>query len=69
MKSIELGTKIAPTADHPDPIVRKARLTLEERLVARFEEAGVPMPAGLAERIVLYDRSKGYRLGVGVIVR
>jgi hypothetical protein len=69
MKAIELGKKIAPGADYPDQIVRKARLTLEERLAASFEAAGVAMPPGLAERLVSYDRSEGYRLGVGVMLR
>jgi hypothetical protein len=44
MRAIELGKKIAPGADYPDQIVRKARLTLEERLVASVEAAGVAMP-------------------------
>ena len=69
MKSAELGRKIAPGADIPDQIVRKARLTFGEKLAASFEAAGVRMPAGLAARIVAFSRSKGYRLGVGVIVR
>jgi hypothetical protein len=69
MKSTELGLKIAPTAEHPDQIVRKARLTLGERIAASFEEAGVAMPEGLGETIVAFDRSKGYRLGVAVVMR
>jgi len=69
MKSTELGQKIQPGAEHPDQIVRKARLTLVEKITASFAGAGVKMPKGLAERLVTFDRSKGYRLGVGVIVR
>ena len=34
-----------------------------------FAKAGVEMPKGLGETIVTVDRSRGYRLGVGVIVR
>jgi hypothetical protein len=69
MTSTELGRKILPSADHPDQIVRKARLTLAERIAASFAKAGVEMPKGLGETIVTVDRSRGYRLGVGVIVR
>ena len=49
--------------------MRKARLTLAERIAASFAKAGVEMPKGLGETIVTVDRSRGYRLGVGVIVR
>jgi hypothetical protein len=69
MKSTELGNKIAPQAGIPDQIVRKARLTLLERVTLSFERAGSPMPKGLRETIVSYDRTKGYRLGVKAIVR
>jgi hypothetical protein len=50
-------------------IVRKARLTLAERIERSFAEAGSRMPNGLGETIVSYDRTKGYRLGVKAIVR
>ena len=69
MKSTELGNKIAPQAGIPDQIVRKARLTLAERLAQSFAEAGSRMPKGLGETIVSYNRTKGYRLGVKAIVR
>ncbi|MGO8994919.1 MAG: hypothetical protein ACLQVI_16510 [Polyangiaceae bacterium] len=69
MKSVELGKKIAPGADHPDQIVRKARLTLAAKIEASFEAAEVRMPAGLGERIISFSRSQGYRLGVGAIAR
>jgi hypothetical protein len=69
MKSTELGNKIAPQASIPDQIVRKARLTLVERLEESFEEAGSRMPKGLAETIVSYDRTNGYRLGVKALVK
>jgi hypothetical protein len=69
MTAIELGKKISPAADYPDQVLRKARLTLEERLKASFAEAGVPMPKGLAAKLVVVDRRKGYRLGVAATVR
>jgi hypothetical protein len=69
MKSVELGKKIAPGADIPDQIVRKARLNFGEKIAASFEAAGLPMPNGLGERIVLFSRSKGYRLGIGATVK
>jgi hypothetical protein len=69
MKSVELGKKIAPSADIPDQIVRKARLNFGEKIEASFTAAGLPMPKGLGKRIVLFSRSKGYRLGVGATVR
>ena len=68
VKSVELGRKIAPTADHPDQIVRKARLTLAERVGASFEAAGAAVPRGLAERLVSVDRTKGYRLGMKAVL-
>jgi hypothetical protein len=69
MKSVELGKKIAPGADIPDQIVRKARLNFGEKIAASFEAASVPMPKGLGERIISFRRSKGYRLAIGAIVR
>jgi hypothetical protein len=56
-------------AEIPDQVVRKARLGLAGRIEGSFEAAGVKMPKGVAEKIVIVSRSKGYRLGVGVIVR
>jgi hypothetical protein len=69
MKSTELGLKITPGAELPDQTVRKARQILGERLRASFKAAGVPMIEGLEERLVIVDRARGYRLGVGVIMR
>jgi hypothetical protein len=69
MKSTELGLKITPGAELPDQTVRKARQILGDRLRASFRDAGVPMPEGLAEKLVEFERSKGYRLGVTAIVR
>ena len=69
MKSTELGMKISPGAVIPDQTVRKARQILDERLRASFEAENVPMPEGLAENLVELDSRRGYRLGVGVIVR
>jgi hypothetical protein len=69
MKTIDLGKKIAPTADYPDQVVRKARLNLEERLVESFKTCGARMPAKLSERLVSFDRTLGYKLGIGATVR
>ena len=68
--SVELGERISVKAAIPDQVVRKARLGFAERIAQSFEEAGVPMPPGLPERILEADKAKGgYRLGVGVVVR
>jgi hypothetical protein len=69
MESTGLGNKIAPQAGIPDQIVRKAWLTLVERLKKSFEEAGSRMPKGLGETIVSYDRTNGYRLGVNALMK
>ncbi len=69
MKSVDLGRKISPKAELPDQTVRKARQILGERLRASFAAAKLAMPEGLEDRLVEFDRTKGYRLGVGVIVR
>jgi hypothetical protein len=69
MKSTELGLKITPDAGLPDQTVRKARQILGERLRLSFDEAKIPMPDGLADKLVEFERKKGYRLGVNAIVR
>jgi hypothetical protein len=43
-------------------------MNLGKRIERSFREAGVPMPAGLAENLVLFDRKSGYELGVGARV-
>jgi hypothetical protein len=68
MKSVDLGRKVAPGAELPDQIVRKARMNLQKRLERSFREAGEEMPAGLADELVRWDRVQGYRLGVGAVV-
>jgi hypothetical protein len=68
VKSAELGKKIAPGAENPDQIVRKARMAWPDRLAESFAAAGVEMPDGLADAIILADRMRGTRLGVGAVI-
>jgi hypothetical protein len=60
----ELGAS-ASGATNLDVAVRKLRAKLPARIAQCFEEAGVVLPAGLAEEVVVAVGRGAYRIGVG----
>ena len=65
----ELGERISPHATIPDQVVRKAMGDFEARVRASAKTAGVVLPEEWVKGLVEEKRGKGYRLGVGVVVR
>jgi len=64
-----LGASISPKAAIPDQIVRKAMLDLEARVRASAKAQGVALAEEWVRALVEEKRGKGYRLGVGAVVR
>lgn len=66
----ELGDAISPGSSYPDVVVRKARARFEKQLEESFASAGVELPKELAHGVIVMDgKRRGYRVGVGVLVR
>ena len=66
----ELGLRISGgRAATPDQAVRKARLDFEDRIRASYRDAGLPVDERIATGLLEHDRTRGYRLGVGAVVR
>jgi hypothetical protein len=66
---LALGESISPKARIHDQIVRKAMLDLEERVRASAKAQGVELPEEWITALVEEKRGKGYRLGVGAVLR
>jgi hypothetical protein len=64
-----LGERISPGATIPDQVVRKARADFDERVRRSLKKAGVSPPPHFTKKLVETDLRRGYRLGLGVIVR
>jgi hypothetical protein len=64
-----LGKRISANAALPDQVVRKAMLDLEARVRKSAKADGVELPEAWVKGVVEEKRGKGYRLGVGVVMR
>jgi hypothetical protein len=69
MTPLALGQKLSPRATWHDQIARKTLADFDERVARSFAEAGVALPEGWAGRVIEMKKGKGYRMGVGVVVR
>jgi hypothetical protein len=66
---LALGQALSPRATWHDQIARKTLADLDARIAKSFSEAGVTLPAEWAEKLVEMKKGKGYRVGLGVVVR
>lgn len=66
---LALGQALSPRATWHDQIARKTLADLDARIERSFAEAGVSLPEAWKGRVVEMKKGKGYRIGVGVVVR
>ena len=64
-----LGRAVSPSARWHDQIARKTLLDLDTRVARSFAEAKIALPEEWRGRVIEMKKGKGYRLGVGVVVR
>jgi hypothetical protein len=64
----DLGLAISPGSTIPDQVTRKACMDLDARVARSFRDAGATLRAEWS-RLVTQDRTHGYRLAVGFVVR
>jgi hypothetical protein len=69
MSPMDLGRAISPTATWHDQIARKTLADLDARVERCFREAGMTLPEEWKGRLVEMKKGKGYRLGLGALVR
>jgi len=60
-----LGAYVSSASSDPDVVVRKRRARLGAQIARSFEGAGVLLPAGIVDELIVIDGRGGYRLGVG----